>query len=200
MSAQLDHFLQLRADGVTMMTAAMQAGIGIVEARLTENDIAKGFITLPSPNAEERGDLSAPIPPIEKDQTMARKAKAANDDVEVVEKPDFERAAKILIGDIKPAEEQNAKSRGDLAAAWKVIADECHVNKKAAKDAFRLRQMSEELRDDYLRSLYGLMKEFHIGISADLVDAMGSGEAPTMPTTEEKAVETEDLAALQAAE
>jgi hypothetical protein len=159
----------------------------------------------PAPRA--RRVLDAITPPADagisstpEEKTMGRKAKSDNDNVEEIQQPDFERAAKILVGDIKPAEEKNAKARGDLSAAWKVIADECHVNKKAAKDVFKLRNMSEELRDDYLRSFYGMMQQFHLGISADLVDQMGDGEAPTMPVTDKPATETSDLAALQAAE
>ncbi len=113
---------------------------------------------------------------------MARKAKVESEEVEIVEKPDFERAIKVLTNDVHPANEKSAKSRGDLSAAWKVIEDDCHVNKKAAKLYFDLAGASEEKKDDFLRSLYGLMTAGGMGISADLVDRMeGEGEAPAMP-------------------
>jgi hypothetical protein len=76
-----------------------------------------------------------------------------------------------------------------MSAAWKIVEDECHVNKAAAKDFRKIRNMSDELRDDYLRSLYELMSEDGIGISPDLVDAMGEDDAPAMPVAERKPVE-----------
>lgn len=180
MSLQLQNYLRLRAAGSTMHSAAAEAGLGIAEARLTENDIAKGELKLPDLSTIPAADAAPP----EEETVMVSAAKKQDDEVEEVQKPDFERAAKILRGDVKPAEEQNAKSRGDLSAAWKAIETDCHVNKKAAKDAYRLLGMSPELRDDYLRSLYGMMGELNIGISSDLVDQMGDGEAPTMPVVE----------------
>jgi hypothetical protein len=104
-------------------------------------------------------------------------------DTEVVA-PDFERAKRILLHDLRPADEQSAKVRGDQSAAWKTIEKDCHVNKKGAKWAFALLGMTDELRDDVLRSLYGMMKTLKIGISADLVDKMQDSDAPTMPTVD----------------
>jgi hypothetical protein len=127
---------------------------------------------------------------------MGGKAKSKADEVEEIQKPDFERAANILRGDVRPAEEKNAKSRGDLSAAWKAIESDCHVNKKAAKDAYRVLNMSDELRDDYLRSLYGMFQELNLGIRQDLVDQMGDGETPTMPVVAARQVGAEGLAAL----
>lgn len=115
---------------------------------------------------------------------MARKAARESEENEIVElvKPDFDRAIGIITNDIVPAEEKNATSRGDLSAAWKVIEDDCHVNKQAAKQYKTLAKMSDEKRDDYLRSLYGLMEAGGVGISADLVDRMETdGETPEMP-------------------
>lgn len=115
---------------------------------------------------------------------MAKTAKPETEEVEQIFTPDFERAIRVLKHDVAPAEEHNAESRGDLSAAWKIIEDECHCNKAATKAFNKLLNMSDEKRDDYLRTLYGLMQEAHIGISADLVDRMGDGEAPTMPIVE----------------
>lgn len=117
---------------------------------------------------------------------MGRRAKVESEEQEIVEliKPDYERAIKVLTNDVHPQQERNAKSRGELSAAWKVIEDDCHVNKGAAKLYFKLTGMSDEKKDDYLRSLYGMMKTGGLGISADLVDKMGDGEAPTMPVVQ----------------
>lgn len=98
-----------------------------------------------------------------------------------IKQPDFQRAIRVLTHDVRPAEEQNATSRGDLSAAWKVIEDECRCNKGATKVYAKIAGMSDEKRDDYLRTLYGLMKTGGIGISRDLVDQMSGDDAPEMP-------------------
>lgn len=182
-SAELARYLQARADGAGMMSACVRSGISLSEARLVELDISKGELALPEPSKEE------PI--------MARKAKTESEEAIVAEilKPDFERAIRVLNHDVKPAEENNASSRGDLSAAWKIIEDECHCNKAATKVFNKLLTMSDEKRDDYLRTLYGLMQTAHIGISSDLVDRMqADGEAPRMPTVD---APREGLATLQ---
>lgn len=182
-SVELSRFLQLRADGLSTENAAFESGIGLKEAELWEQAIASGEIELPKPSTKEE-----PI--------MARDDKAENKEqiVEEILKPDFKRAIKVLTHDVKPAEEHNAESRGDLSAAWKIIEDECHCNKAAAKAFNKILNMSEEKRDDYLRTLYGLMAEAKIGISADLVDRMGDGEAPSMPVVERHGMGAENLA------
>ncbi|ARR53471.1 hypothetical protein HY78_08565 [Rhizorhabdus wittichii DC-6] len=126
--------------------------------------------------------LAGPASTTSEEPAMARRKK--DDDVQEIKKPDFKRAIRVMRNDIEPELESNAESRGNLSAAWKVVEKECHVNKAAAKDFNKLRTMSEEKRDDYLRSLYGLMKEGGVGISRDLVDQMDDDDAPTMPVAD----------------
>lgn len=95
-------------------------------------------------------------------------------------KPDFARAIRVMANDIKASDEANAQTRGDLSAAWKVVEEECRCVKGAAKVFFKLRGMSPETRDDYLRTLYGLMEAAGIGISRDLVD-QAEGVNKSMP-------------------
>lgn len=96
--------------------------------------------------------------------------------------PDFEKALKVITNDLNPLIERGAKVRGDQAAAWKVIEDDCHCNKKAAKDFHKLLRMDPELRDDYFRTLSGLLELSGIGISRDLVDQAEGGEVkPVIP-------------------
>lgn len=111
-------------------------------------------------------------------------ARSDNDQVKEVHAPDFAKMKRIFLNDIKPADEKNAKARGDLSAAWKAIEDECHINKRAGKLLFKMHGWSEEERDDFLRSLYGGMKALGIGISQDLVDRMSGEDAPEMPTVD----------------
>lgn len=121
----------------------------------------------------------------------------ARDDNKVTEihAPDFEKMKRIFTRDIRPAEDKNAKARGDLSAAWRAIEDDCHCNKSGAKLLHKLHGMSEETRDDFLRTLYGGMQAMGIGISQDLVDKMTDSDAPTMPVTPASSgVGTENLA------
>jgi hypothetical protein len=166
-SVQLSNYLQLRADGETVEVAAERSGIGLGEARLHEDDIAAGDLPLPPPSTRRT--------------TMAR---GEGEKVKEVAAPDFAKMKRIFLTDLKPANEQNAKSRGDLSAAWGAIEKDCHCNKRAAKLLFKLNGESEETRDDFLRTLYGGMKALGIGISADLVDKMSGDDAPTMPVVD----------------
>jgi hypothetical protein len=101
--------------------------------------------------------------------------------------PDFEKALNVITNDLNPLIERSAKVRGDQAAAWKVIEDDCHCNKKAAKDFHKLMRMDPELRDDYFRTLSGLLELSGIGISRDLVDQAEGGEAkPVIPVVDKK--------------
>lgn len=128
----------------------------------------------------------------------AKKAKNEAEEKAAVEsaKPDFKRAIKVLAHDIGPIAEELSKLSGDASAAWKIIEDGCHVNKAAAKVFKRMTDMTPELRDSFLRSLYGLMATAKIGISQDLVDLMTTGgEVPKMPIIPKAAAEG-DLATL----
>lgn len=119
-----------------------------------------------------------------------------NDKVTEIHAPDFEKMKRIFTRDIKPAMEKSESERGKLSAAWKAIEEECHCNKAAAKLLHKMHGMSEELRDDFLRTLYGGMMAMGIAISADLVDKMGDGEAPQMPVEKKSGAGTENLATL----
>jgi hypothetical protein len=115
---------------------------------------------------------------------MAKKDDGPQNGGEII-KPDFERAIKVITDDLNPLLEKSAKVRGDQAAGWKVIEDDCHCNKKAAKDFHKLLRMDPELRDDYFRTLRGLLDVSGLGISRDLVDeAEGKEAAPVIPTVD----------------
>lgn len=115
---------------------------------------------------------------------MAKKDDGPQNGGEII-KPDFERAIKVITNDLNPLLEKSAKVRGDQAAGWKVIEDDCHCNKKAAKDFHKLLRMDPELRDDYFRTLRGLLDVSGLGISRDLVDeAEGKEASPVIPTVD----------------
>lgn len=127
---------------------------------------------------------------------MARPKKSDGPVVEQIMAPDFAKMKRIFLQDIQPAAEKNAKTRGDLSAAWKAVEDDCHCNKRAAKLLHKLYGENEETRDDFLRTLYGGMQALGIGISRDLVDQMSDEDAPTMPVVEGRGMGADTLATL----
>lgn len=112
---------------------------------------------------------------------MAREDKSQLKDVIA---PDFAQMKRIFMNDIRPSAEKSAKQRGELGQAYKSIERDCHGDKAGAKLAFKLYEMTDEARDAFLRTAYGLMKALGIGISQDLVDKMSGDDAPTMPTVD----------------
>lgn len=116
--------------------------------------------------------------------------------VEQVVAPDFDLMRRTFLNDLKPLDERGAKVRGDQSQAWKIIEKDAHCNKAGAKVVFKLLNMSEETRDDFLRTLYGGMKACNIGISQDLVDKMSGSDAPTMPTVPNAGMGADSLATI----
>jgi len=186
MSRQLALYLHARAAGATMMTAAAEAGIAVAEARLIENDIARGIITLPAPK---------PITP-EGEAPMPRGKKAEAPQVEEIKAPDFERAVRIFRQDIKPAVESAGEAAQEASTGYKEIKNECHVNTRAAKFVFKLASESEEKRNDILRSLRGLLGAMQIGITDDLV-SLAESETPDAPIVPTAAAEPLELHTVQ---
>lgn len=111
-------------------------------------------------------------------------ARGDGEKVKEVVAPDFQKMKRIFLHDLKPADEKSAKVRGEQSQAWKVIEKDCHCNKAGAKFVFKLMNLSDEARDDLLRTVYGGLKALGIGISQDLVDKMNGEDAPTMPTVD----------------
>lgn len=177
MSVQLDRYLAARRSGLSRDDAAFEAGISLEEARLTDIAEQRGEIGL-APKVQQGGT------------TMARAAKQKTEEVEEIQKPDFDRAVRIYRQDIKPANEKSGEHAQTASTGYKAIKKECHVNTRAAKFVFQLAGESEEKRNDVLRSVRGLLAAMNIGITDDLVSqAEGEGEAPIVPTQERKPVE-----------
>ena len=110
---------------------------------------------------------------------MARAArKPKDDDAEVVKKKDFGLAAKIWRTDIKPAISKAGETMQEASSGYKQIKKVANIQPGAAKLAFKLVDMEEAKREDFLRCLGGLLKEFNIAIvPTDMVDMMQAGEA-----------------------
>jgi hypothetical protein len=101
-------------------------------------------------------------------------------------KPDFDLAKRIYFGDIKPAQGKVGEHAQEMSTAYKEIKKAAHIQPQAAKLAFKLVEMEESKRDDFLRSFRGLLTVFNIFIPADLVDqAEGkTGESNVIPIGE----------------
>jgi hypothetical protein len=190
-SLQQQRYLSARRQGRTMTTAAVEAGIGIGEARLLEADIARDPSLLDPPEPEPAP--AAPAQPQENEMGRPKKAETGHVTGEVL-KPDFALAVKLYRHDIKPAQAKVGEFAQEQSTAYKAIKKTAHVEPNAARQAFRLDQMEEAKRDDWLRSFNGLLKELNIFMPRDLADiAEGKG------TTGENVVPFGDRAAPQLA-
>lgn len=183
-SLNLRQYRIARRDGATIATACVLSGISMDEARLIEADDLRNP---PPPECFQLLQTPAPVgapPEGNDDMARAKKAETPPPISGEIPKPDFERAIAVILGDLNPLTEESAKTRGEQAAAWKVIEKDCRCNKKAMKAVHSLMRMDPELRNDYLRTLYGGMEAAGIGITVDLVDKANGNEAPQMPTAQ----------------
>lgn len=167
-SQQKRTYRRLRRDGVTMATACVLSGISMGEARLLE---AEDLRNPPPPEAFEilHQSPAAGEPQQPKESDMARPKKQAA--VEEVHAPDFALAVRIYREDIKPAQSKVGEYAQEQSTAYKAIKKRAHIQPAAAKLAFKLDDMEESKRDDFLRSLNGLLKALNIFMPTDLVDA-----------------------------
>lgn len=171
-SVQLRQYRRLRRSGATMMTACADSGIVLSEARLIDAEDRR------NPPPEECFELliTAPVggaSPEEDDMARPRKAPR----VEQVHTPDYALAVKIYREDIKPAISKVGEFAQEQSTAYKEIKRNAHIQPQAAKTAFKISEMEEAKRDDYLRCLNGLFKALGISMPRDLVDAAeGKGD------------------------
>lgn len=173
-SKQLRAFRIAIRDGLPLEIAAANAGFSLEEARLTmEADAADP----PPPEAYE-------VIGYQRKECIMAKSKPITGEIP---KPDFKLAVKYYREDIRPAQSKVGEYAQEQSTAYKAIKKTAHVNPGAAKLAFKLNEMEDAKRDDFLRSLYGLMSELKLGISADLIDQMSGDDAPRMPVVERPA-------------
>lgn len=123
--------------------------------------------------------LTNPVDPKQKENDdMARPKKTPQ--VEEVHAPDFKKAVRIYRNDIKPVQSKVGEYAQEQSTAFKELKKLCHIQPGAAKLAFRLDGMEESKRDDFLRSLNGLLKELNIFMPRDLADiAEGKSDGAT---------------------
>lgn len=165
-SVQLRTYRIARRDGATVATACVLSGIEMAEARLIEIDDQKN----PPPADAFKPLTPAPDPaPHPKEDDMARPKK--QDSVEEIGTPDYQLAVRIWRNDIKPALAKSGEYAQEQSTAYKAIKKSANIQPQAAKLAFKLDGMEESKRDDFLRSLNGLLKALNIFMPIDLVDA-----------------------------
>lgn len=182
-SIQLRRYRIARRDGASPEVAAEAAGIPLGEALLIDADDAR------EPPPPEAFELIAPLAgnasTMTTETTMARRK--PTEKVEQIHKPDFALAVRIYREDIKPAQARVGEFAQEQSTAYKAIKKQAHIQPQAAKLAFKLDQMEESKRDDFLRCLRGTLIELRIFMPSDLVDAAeGNGAAggEVIPTAE----------------
>ena len=123
---------------------------------------------------------------------MARGRKKKDDAVPVavieVSGPNYEGTVSGLSNEVLPLEEDSARIRGELSALHKKFEKEFGVNKYAVKIFHRLKRMSDDMRNDTLRSLKGLMQEDRMGLPSDLVDQMNTDDDTSVIPTVERSI------------
>lgn len=106
--------------------------------------------------------------------------------------PDFDKAATILLEDVKARVSQASKANSEKGAALKRVQDDCHCNKDAAQKALTISQMAPELQSDWLRTFIGMMSPLKIAVRRDLVDLAEGVEGLVIPVRDAPASELED--------
>ena len=181
-SVQLRAYRIARRAGATVHTACVESGIPLAEARLIELEDAKNP---PPPEAFEPLN-PAPSAPPEKEHDMASR-KPKEPQVEQQHKPDPELAVRYYRNDIKPAQAKVGEHAQEQSTAYKAIKKLAHIQPGAAKFAFKLLEMEESKRDDFLRGFNALLAQLKIFMPRDLVDAaQGTTQAGVVPTADER--------------
>lgn len=173
-SQQLRLYRRARRAGSTVMTACVESGISMAEARMVESGDAANP---PPPEAYELLTI-APVPaPAQENDDMARPKKTPAGQINgEVPAPDYDRAIQLYREDIKPAQAKVGEHAQEQSTAYKEIKKGCHIQPQAAKAAFKLDDMEPAKRDDWLRSFNGLLKGLGIFMPRDLADiAEGKG-------------------------
>jgi lipopolysaccharide biosynthesis regulator YciM len=101
---------------------------------------------------------------------MARAKLKPDENDGAIKEKDYAQAVRIYRQDIKQAISKVGEFSQELSTAYKAIKKQCGISSKAAKLAFQLDDMEDFKRDDFLRSLGGMLKELGIQQPFDMVD------------------------------
>jgi hypothetical protein len=207
-SLQLNRYRSARRNSCSMMSAAIEAGIGIGEARLIEADelrtsLAEGrqaFANadpVPDEPVTPQADpqpIPAPEPaPQPKEDDMARGKKTEGTINGEVPKPDFELADTYFRNDIAPANREQKRAMKDASDGWKAVKKDAHVHVGGYRAAMRVAEMEYAEQQAWLRSFNGGLSGRNVALDADMVDKaegkdpgnvvpLGAGQKPQLAT------------------
>lgn len=178
MSVQQDRYLQARADGATMMTACVQSGIPISEARLIDLAIARGELDLPSPAAGQAVQSKGELP-------MARKTKPGDQVTNVSESKDTVRNSVPRIVNLK---KQRKEINAEIAAEREKV-NAAGIPKAALDHAIRVLEMDPEVRTAFDEGVAIARDAVSVPMSRSLFDMLDerTGPAPANQDTTEDA-------------
>jgi hypothetical protein len=104
-------------------------------------------------------------------------AKAASKPIECEDpKKDFPLAVRTYRQDIKPAQAKISVLAQEMSTAFKQIKKQGFIQAGAAKLAFKLNEMEEAQRDDFLRCFNGMLNELQIFMPVDMLDMAEGAE------------------------
>jgi hypothetical protein len=113
---------------------------------------------------------------------MARRSarpKETDDDSGMIGEKDFAKAVQIYRQDILPAQSKVGEFAQEQSTAFKAIKKQCGIQPQAARTVFRLSDMEDAKRDDWIRCFIGLCNELKIPLqSNDLVDQAEAASRP----------------------
>jgi len=207
-SLQLRRYRSARRNGRSMMMAAVEAGIGIGEARLIEADELREAAAenrAPFENAvpvpDEAPVATTPPPPIPapetapqpKEDEMARGKKKEGTINGEVPKPDFELADTYFRNDIAPANREQKRAMKDASDGWKAVKKDAHVHVGGYRAAMRVADMEYAEQQAWLRSFNGGLSRRNVALDPDMVDQaegkdpgnvvpLGAGQKPQLAT------------------
>lgn len=138
---------------------------------------------------------------------MARRSarpKENDDDSGLIAEKDFAKAYQIYQKDILPAQSKVGDFAQEQSTAYKAIKKHCGIQPQAARTAFRLGDMEDAKRDDWMRCFIGLCREMGIPLeSNDLVDQAEAAPRPkpvlaTLPISDGSETDLTDAANTEA--
>jgi uncharacterized protein (UPF0335 family) len=180
-SVQQDRYLQLRAGGATMMSAAAQTGIGIGEARLIENEIARGVLVLPAPrpaslfermsasDAAPGGDFPAFLKP--KEAPLAKRAKPNDGNRAVTNLTDAKEMVRQSVPKIINLKKDRAAINEEITAI-RANVEAAGVPKKALDHAIRVMEMDPLDRERFDEGYAIARDAIGLGMSRSLFDML----------------------------
>lgn len=182
-SIQMQRYLSARRQERTMMTACVESGISVEEARLIEADIARDPSMLAAPQQSTPAPVEAQI---KETPAMGRPKKKDTPINGEVPKPDFDHAAEIYTGDIQPANKAQKQAMKDASDGWKAVKKDARVHVAGYRTAMKVAEMEDAEQQAWLRSFNGGLGKRGVVLHADLADQAGGieGDRPPVPTGE----------------